>query len=77
MKIRHAFTGYTYELVGDGQVRVVDPATDREGLFDEKGRWQEGELTYADLHMCGAVGGRKAASQLGARAVPAANPPES
>lgn len=69
MKIRHAFTGYTYELVSDGVVRVVDPATGREGVFNAKGQWRSGELTYADLHMCGAVGGRKAADPIGARIV--------
>jgi hypothetical protein len=74
MKIRHAFTGYVYELVGDGLVQVTDPATGREGLFDAAGRWREGELTYADLHMCGAVGGRKAADPIGARRVRPAPP---
>jgi hypothetical protein len=57
MKIRHAFTGYTYERLGQDRVEVVDPATGRTGVFDRTARWVSGEVRYADFHLCGAVGG--------------------
>ena len=76
MKIRHAFTGWVYELVDGGLVKVTDPATGREGLFDARGRWQEGALTDCDIHMCGAVGGRKASSPIGARGTRAGTAPQ-
>lgn len=65
MKIRHAFTGHIYELTDDGHVKVVDPSTSAEGIFDARGNWKSGELRHADFHMCGAVGGRKAANPMG------------
>ncbi|MBP1823328.1 hypothetical protein [Mycobacterium sp. OAE908] len=67
MRIRHAFTGYVYEDMGNGLVKVTDPATGNDGMFDTEGTWQSGELTYADCHMCRAVGGPKGAdlSMLG------------
>ena len=70
MRIRHAFTGQVYELVADGRVRVTDPATGEEGVFDALGRWQEGALRHADLHMCGAVAGPKAAPPRPAEPTP-------
>jgi hypothetical protein len=63
VKIRHAFTGYTYERIAPDRVEVVDPATGRRGMFDSTARWVSGELTYADFHLCGAVGGRQPQTQ--------------
>ncbi len=63
MKVRHAFTGYVYEDLGDGLVRVTDPDTGAEGVFTTDATWQSGALTYADYHMCRAVAGPKAAVQ--------------
>jgi hypothetical protein len=66
LTIRHAFTGHIYEELDDGLVRVLDPSTGHEGVFTKRAEWRSGELRYADFHMCGAVGGRKAASGLAA-----------
>jgi hypothetical protein len=60
VKVRHAFTGHVYERISEGVVKVVDPATGQEGIFNEKGQWQSGDLKYADFHMCGNVGGKQA-----------------
>jgi hypothetical protein len=64
MKIRHAFTGLIYERISEGAVKVVDPKSGKEGIFNEKGQWQSGELTYADFHLCGNLGGRQAAVDI-------------
>ncbi len=53
----HPFTGAVYEEIGDGVVRVDDPAKGMSGLFKWDGTWIEGSLTYADPHMLCAVGG--------------------
>ncbi|MCB2074029.1 MAG: aromatic ring-hydroxylating dioxygenase subunit alpha [Novosphingobium sp.] len=53
----HPFTGVVYEEVGDGVVRVEDPAAGQSGLFKWDGTWMEGDLTYADPHMLYLVGG--------------------
>jgi hypothetical protein len=63
MKVRHAFSGYVYEDIGDGLVKVVDPEKGVEGVFDAEANWQSGDLNYADYHMCRALGGPKAAVQ--------------
>jgi hypothetical protein len=59
VKIRHAFTGFTYERIDLDRVEVVDPASGRRGLFDRQARWLSGDLTSADFHLCGYVGGRQ------------------
>ena len=41
----HPFTGVVYEEVGDGVVRVEDPAAGQSGLFKWDGTWMEGDLT--------------------------------
>ena len=61
MKVRHAFSGYVYEDLGCGLVKVVSPDKETEGIFDAEATWQSGALKYADFHMCRAVGGPKAA----------------
>ncbi len=63
--IRHALTGFTYTRRDDGTVRVHDPATGREGVFDTSGTWVSGELTYVDHHMLGHMRGARA-GQAGA-----------
>lgn len=73
MKIRHAFSGYTYERIDLDRVEVVDPATGRRGLFDRSARWLSGDLTYADFHLCGYVGGHEAADPRAHRARPSAD----
>ena len=63
MKIRHAFTGHTYERLDDDRVEVVDPVTGLRGIFDSQARWLSGDLKYADFHLCGAVGGSQPTGQ--------------
>lgn len=70
MRIRHAFTGYVYDDAGDGLVSVTDPATGKDGVFDAEATWKSGELTYADFHMCRAVGGPKPADPFGGGSPP-------
>lgn len=57
MKVRHAFTGHIYELVGDGEVKVTDPETGAEGIFDAQGEWRAGSIRNADFHMLRHIGG--------------------
>jgi hypothetical protein len=54
--LRHPFSRALYERDGGGNVLVTE--TDgRWGRFTVDGRWIEGELRWADLHLCGWVGG--------------------
>lgn len=56
-KKRHPLSGAIYEDLGDGRVRVEKHGV--VGVFSAATRrWLEGELTYADPHMIGWVGGR-------------------
>ena len=57
-RLRHPMTGATYELQDDGLVRV-EASDGRVGLFDKEGRWQAGDLRFADPHVCDFVGGRR------------------
>lgn len=68
MRLRHAYSGYIYESTEAGQVRVSDPKTGRSGLFTPDAKWVSGDLTYADHHMIGHIGGKTAegATSLGA-----------
>jgi len=68
MRLRHAYSGYIYESTDDGQVKVSDPKTGRSGLFTPDAKWISGDLTYADHHMIGHIGGKTAegATSLGA-----------
>ncbi len=53
---RHPLSGGTYELQEDGNVLVV--ARDgTSGVFTADGAWIEGELRFADPHLCGWVAG--------------------
>lgn len=53
----HPISGALYQAIGDGLVRVDDKARGQWGLFRHDGTWIEGELTYADKHLLGYVGG--------------------
>ncbi len=59
--IKHGFTGAMYCPHGEREVRVVMP-DGRVGLFDNKGRWIEGELYEADAEMCVWVGADRIAA---------------
>jgi len=68
MRLRHAYSGYIYESVEDGTVKVSDPKTGRSGVFTRDAVWISGDLNYADHHMVGHIGGKTAegATSLGA-----------
>jgi phenylpropionate dioxygenase-like ring-hydroxylating dioxygenase large terminal subunit len=53
----HPISGAVYEEIGDGKVRVEDRAKGKSGLFKSDGTWLEGDLTHADLHFLGIIGG--------------------
>jgi len=53
----HPFSGAIYEAIGDGLVRVDDPAKGKSGVFRYDGTWIEGELTHADPQLLLYVGG--------------------
>jgi hypothetical protein len=57
IRVRHAFTGYIYERVALGEVRVFDPETDAEGVFGADGEWRSGSIRNADFHLIRHVGG--------------------
>ena len=53
----HPISGFIYEEIGDGTVRVKDPVKDRYGLFKWDGSWVEGDVTHADIHFLRYIGG--------------------
>lgn len=53
----HPITGAVYQAIGDGLVRVEDKANGKSGIFRHDGTWIEGDLTHADKHLLGYVGG--------------------
>jgi hypothetical protein len=57
MRVRHAFTGYIYERLGSGEVKVIDPESGAEGVFGADGEWRSGAIRNADFHMIRHVGG--------------------
>ena len=61
MKLRHALTGAIYTLQDDGNVRIEQDG--KTGLFEPDGGYLRGEITFADKHFIGWIGG----PQLGAR----------
>jgi len=70
---RHPLSGATYQAREDGRVSVV--ARDgTSGVFSADGRWIEGELRFADPHMCGWVGGPRIPADPSG--VAAASPPD-
>jgi len=67
MRVRHAYSGFIYESMDDGNVSVKDPKTGDEGVFTRDAVWIEGSLKYGDHHLIGHVGGKTAegATSLG------------
>ena len=61
MKLRHPLSGAIYSLQDDGLVRVEHDG--KTGLFHADGSWQSGELTTADIHMIGWIGGPQLATR--------------
>jgi phenylpropionate dioxygenase-like ring-hydroxylating dioxygenase large terminal subunit len=53
----HPISGFIYQELGDGIVRVEDKEHGKHGLFKSDGTWIEGELTYADSQLLLYVGG--------------------
>ena len=53
----HPISGAVYEELGDGLVKVDDKAKGKSGIFKYDGTWLEGDLTQADLHYLGFIGG--------------------
>ncbi|WP_293769774.1 transposase [Sporichthya sp.] len=47
---------YVYIARADGRVDVTDPDTGKTGIFDDKGVWHSGELTYANRQLLGWIG---------------------
>ena len=60
MRIRHAYSGYVYETMDDGNVSINDPKTGESGVFTPDAVWISGDLKYGDQHMIGHVGGKTA-----------------
>ena len=67
MRLRHAYSGFVYETMEDGNVRVDDPKTGKHGIFTPDAVWVSGDLKYGDHHMIGHIGGKTAegATSLG------------
>jgi phenylpropionate dioxygenase-like ring-hydroxylating dioxygenase large terminal subunit len=53
----HPISGFIYQEVGGGLVRVEDREHGPTGLFRWDGTWIEGDLTHADPHLLNYVGG--------------------
>ena len=67
MRVRHAYSGFVYESMDDGNVSVTDPKTGDSGIFTPDAVWISGSLKYGDHHLIGHVGGKTAegATSLG------------
>lgn len=67
MRLRHAYSGFVYETMDDGNVRVEDPKTGKSGVFTPDAVWVSGDLKYGDHHLIGHIGGKTAegATSLG------------
>jgi hypothetical protein len=63
MQVRHAFTGYIYERLALGEVKVIDPETGAEGVFGADGEWRSGAIRNADFHLIRHIGGLHSESQ--------------
>jgi hypothetical protein len=60
--IRHPLSGALYDLEANGVIRVT--AHDgKAGLFRTDGTYINGDLYFADPHLCGWIGGREASSR--------------
>ena len=61
--IRHPLSGALYDLEANGAIRVT--ARDgKTGLFRTDGTYINGDLYFADPHLCGWIGGRDASSRV-------------
>ena len=56
--IRHPLSGAVYDLREDGTIHITT-RDEREGVFDQHGRWLSGELKHADPHLCIWIGGKE------------------
>ncbi len=67
MRIKHAYSGFVYETMDDGNVSVDDPNSGHSGVFTPDAVWISGDLKYGDHHLIGHVGGKTAegATSLG------------
>ncbi|MGO9454993.1 MAG: hypothetical protein ACLQDV_28695 [Candidatus Binataceae bacterium] len=57
--IRHPLSGALYDLEAKGAIRVTGH-DGRTGLFRVDGTYIDGDLYFADPHLCGWIGGRDA-----------------
>ncbi|MGO9607816.1 MAG: hypothetical protein ACLQAT_31190 [Candidatus Binataceae bacterium] len=60
--IRHPLSGALYDLEESGAIRVTGH-DGRTGLFRKDGTYINGDLYFADPHLCGWIGGRDASSR--------------
>ena len=65
MKLRHALNGAIYTLQDDGNVQVEHEG--KTGLFDPEGHYLRGEVTFADKHLIGWIGGPQLSTRGGFR----------
>jgi hypothetical protein len=73
--IRHPLSGVLYDLETNGVIRVT--AHDgKTGLFRTDGTYINGDLYFADPHLCGWIGGRERLPAI-ARRGPIMKRPES
>ena len=55
-RYQHPITGFIYERVEDGEVKVTD-LDGHESTFTDDSEWIDGPITQADPHLCKRVGG--------------------
>ena len=55
-RYQHPITGFIYERVEDGEVKVTD-LDGHESTFTDDSEWIDGPITQADPHLCKWVGG--------------------
>jgi hypothetical protein len=60
--IRHPLSGALYDLEANGVLRVTTH-DGKTGLFRGDGTYINGDLYFADPHLCGWIGGRDASSR--------------
>jgi hypothetical protein len=65
---RHPVKDEYYELIENGVVRVSNEDSTLVGVFTADGRWQSGNLKYADPHMVQWIGGLQATGTLSSAA---------
>ena len=60
--IRHPLSGALYDLGADGLIRVT-VRDGKSGLFRADGTYINGDVYFADPHLCGWIGGRDLSSR--------------